>query len=78
MGLPVSMIETKQENPRVKPVLFIQGELDEFGDRRAIEEFVQSFPGPTELAVIPGSDHLFTTNTGLVEESLGEWLGNLP
>ena len=40
--------------------------------------FVQSFPGPTELVVIPGADHLFTEKTGLVEEALGEWLRNLP
>ena len=78
MGLPVLAIESAPENSRAKPVLFIQGERDEFGDREAIEDFVQSFPGPTELVVIPGADHLFTEKTGLVEEALGEWLRNLP
>jgi len=78
MGLPVLAIESSRENPRAKPALFIQGELDEFGDRDAIEDFVQSFPGPAELVVIPGADHLFTEKTGLVEEALGEWLRNLP
>ena len=78
IGLPVLAMESPQENPRVIPVLFLQGEHDEFGDRRAIEDFVQSFPGPVQLAVIPGSDHLFTEKTGLVEEVLGEWLWNLP
>jgi alpha/beta superfamily hydrolase len=78
MGLPVLAIESTPENPRVKPVLFLQGERDEFGDREAIEDFVRSFPGPAELVVIPGSDHLFTEKTGLVEEALGEWLRNLP
>jgi len=77
MGLPVLAIESIQENPRAKPVLFIQGELDEFGDREAIEDFVRSFPGPAELVVIPGSDHLFTEKAGLVEEAVGEWLRNL-
>ncbi|MGH9391814.1 MAG: alpha/beta hydrolase, partial [Vicinamibacteria bacterium] len=58
MGLPVLAIESTPENPRSKPVLFIQGEQDEFGGRRAIEDFVRTFPGPAELAVIRGSDHL--------------------
>ena len=78
MGLPVLAIESTPENPGAKPVLFIQGERDEFGDRGAIEDFVRSFPGPAELVVIPESDHLFTEKTGLVEEALGEWLRNLP
>lgn len=77
MGLPVSVFELPAANPRGKPLLFVQGEQDEFGDRRAIEEFVRSFPGPANLVVVPGSDHLFTENTGPVEEALREWLQNL-
>jgi hypothetical protein len=78
VGLPVSAIELNAENPLAKPVLFVQGELDEFGDRGAIEEFVQSFPGPRDLVVVPGSDHLFTENNRPVEEALDEWLRRLP
>jgi len=78
MGLPVLAIESTPKNPRGLPVLFVQGEHDEFGDRRAIEGFVRAFPGPTELVVVPGSDHLFTDKTELVEKALAEWLGNLP
>jgi len=78
MGLPVSLFELSAENPRGRPALFVQGERDGFGDREAIEDFVRSFPGPAELVVIPGSDHLFTEKAGLVEEALGEWLRNLP
>ena len=78
MGLPVLAIESTLENPRAKPVLFVQGERDEFGDREAIEDFVSSFPGPAELVVVAGSDHLFTEKTSPVEEALDEWLRNLP
>ena len=77
MGLPVLAIESVPENPRSIPVLFVQGERDEFGDRRAIEDFVRAFPGPRELVVVAGSDHLFTEKTGLVEEALGEWLRDI-
>ncbi len=78
MGLPVLLIESTPENPRAKPILFIQGERDEFGDREAIEDFVRSFPGPAELVVVPGGDHLFVEKVSLVEEALGEWLRNVP
>ncbi len=78
MGLPVSAFELNAENPRKRPVLFIQGERDEFGGRDAIEEFVRTFPGPRELVVVPGSDHLFTESIGPVEAALDGWLENLP
>ena len=78
MGLPVSALELRPENPQTKPVLFIQGERDEFGDREALEEFTRSFPGPWDLIFVLGSDHLFTESTAAVEAALGEWLQNLP
>ncbi len=77
MGLPLLAMESVPENPRAIPVLFIQGERDEFGDRRAIEDFVRGFPGPADLVVVPGGDHLFTERTGPVEEALSEWLRDL-
>jgi alpha/beta superfamily hydrolase len=77
MGLPVLAIEPASENPFVKPALFVQGERDEFGGRRDIEEFVRSFEGPKTLVVVPGSGHLFEEGTAPVEEALREWLGNL-
>lgn len=78
MGLPVLSIESAHENPSAKPVLFIQGERDEFGGRVAIEKFVRSFEGPKDLVVVPESDHLFTESTAPVEEAIGAWLSNLP
>jgi hypothetical protein len=78
MGLPVRAIDSPRENPRSKPVLFIQGERDEFGPRKEIEKFVRSFPGPVELAVVPGADHLFTESIESVESALAAWLAKLP
>lgn len=77
MGLPLLAIESRPENPRSKSVLFIQGERDEFGDRKAIEVFARSFPGEPQLVVVPGSDHLFTGGTGRVEEAIDRWIRNL-
>jgi alpha/beta superfamily hydrolase len=77
MGLPLLAIESRPENPRSRPVLFIQGERDEFGDRGAIEAFARSFPGEPQLVVVPGCDHLFTGGTGPVEEAIDGWVRNL-
>jgi alpha/beta superfamily hydrolase len=79
MGLPVLAglgIESAAKNPSGKPVLFIQGERDEFGGRPEIEEFVRSFEGPKRLVVVPGSGHLFSESTAPVEAALREWLRN--
>jgi hypothetical protein len=35
---------------------------------------VRGFPGPSELVVIPGSDHLFTGRIPAVERAVSEWL----
>src|SRR5262245_57369972 len=77
MGLPVLAIESSRENPGGKPVLFVQGERDEFGGRSDIEGFVRSFEGPADLVVVPGSGHLFTEMTAPVEDAVRAWLAQL-
>jgi hypothetical protein len=78
LGLPVRVIALRRENPSAKPALFVQGEHDEFGPREAIEEFVRTFPGPTELFVVPGADHLFRDDIASVEGVIDAWLANRP
>jgi hypothetical protein len=74
MGLPVGVIDSPRENPGKKPVLFIQGEVDEFGPKRSIEEFARSFEGPVELAIVSGAGHLFEGQVGAVESALAAWV----
>jgi alpha/beta superfamily hydrolase len=78
LGLPVSYWRGREvSNPAGKPVLFVQGEHDEFGDAGAIRDFVGSFPGPSELAIVRGGDHLFTDRIPEVERAVSEWLERL-
>jgi hypothetical protein len=58
------------------PVLFLQGNTTS-SEIEAIETSCGRF-GPRSSWSVPGSDHLFTEKTGLVEEAIGEWLQNLP
>jgi alpha/beta superfamily hydrolase len=79
LGLPVSFWSGLEvSNPEAKPVLFVQGERDEFGDERAIRDFVRAFPGPSHLTVVPGADHLFTDRMPEVERAVSEWLDRRP
>lgn len=79
LGLPVSFWRgVEVSNPEAKPVLFVQGERDEFGDERAIRDFVRAFPGPSHLVVVPGADHLFTDRMPEVERAVSEWLDRRP
>ena len=60
LGMPLTMdfdLEFLQRDGQ--PRLFVQGEKDEFGNSRAIRDFVAKLPGPVDLEVIGGADHLF-------------------
>jgi hypothetical protein len=74
LGLPVSVMDVEKENPSGKRILFVQGEHDEFGNETSIRAFVASFPGPSELVVVPGARHLFEGEIPLVEGAVEEWL----
>jgi uncharacterized protein len=75
MGLPVSVFSDLDPGiPGGRPVLFVQGERDEFGDAAAIERFAASCPEPKRLVIVPGSDHLFTDRSDEVARAASEWM----
>jgi alpha/beta superfamily hydrolase len=74
MGLPVDVLpRTHFVESIEKPKLFIQGELDPFGDAAAIESLLERVPEPKELVVIPGSDHFFAGKIEAVEAAVSNW-----
>jgi len=75
LGLPVIVMEsTGFLTESTKPRLFVQGELDEFGDGDAMTRFVASLPEPKTLVVVPGSDHFFTDKTDALGAAVSQWL----
>lgn len=75
LGLPVSVMKsTGFMIESTKPRLFVQGELDEFGDGDAMTRFVASLPEPKTLVVISGSDHFFTDKTDALGAAVSQWL----
>lgn len=73
MGFPVGVLPRLGFLDRgVKPTLFVQGALDQFGDQSAIERVV-SGRKLARLVVVPGSDHFFTDAIDEVERAISEW-----
>ena len=74
LGLPVDVLpRTRFVESNTKPKLFIQGELDRFGNSEAIARLLERVPEPKELVVIPGSDHFFTGAIEAVETAVSDW-----
>lgn len=61
-----------------KPVLFVHGDQDEFGDvatlRRLVDELRQH--APTQLVIIGGADHFFEGHLDELKNAITEWIGN--
>ena len=73
-GLPVDVLPRTHFVESIEKLkLFIQGELDPFGDAAAIESLLERVPEPKELVVIPGSDHFFAGRIEAVEAAVSNW-----
>ncbi len=79
MGFPTERVENTAFAAKVRtPRLFVQGELDEFGDGAAIRNFVEELPEPRQLVVVAGADHFFTDRIDAVEAAVDEWVRTDP
>jgi uncharacterized protein len=60
-----------------KPILFVQGERDEFGEVGRLRELATMVGerAPAELAVIAGADHFFSQHLDEMKEVITEWIG---
>lgn len=57
-----------------KRKLFVAGSLDLFCPTPVLEAWFRHLEEPKSLAIIPGADHFFFSHTGLLIESLREFL----
>jgi alpha/beta superfamily hydrolase len=62
------------ENCR-KPILFVHGERDEFGDVNALRKIVETLPqqAGAELHVISGADHFFAGHLDELKQRITDW-----
>lgn len=74
LGFPIRrMKSTAFLSSSTKPRLFVQGELDEFGNGSAMQEYVATLPEPRALVVIPEADHFFTGKTDELGAAVSAW-----
>lgn len=78
IGTPVDKYEDHDFLLRIrKPILFIHGDHDEFGEighvERIVEQLAEQNPD-TELVVVPNSGHFFDEHLDLVRETVKNWV----
>jgi len=57
-----------------KPILFVQGDRDEYGDVERLRELVTKIPAPAELKVIKDAGHFFDDQLEELKAAITEWI----
>jgi alpha/beta superfamily hydrolase len=78
LGAPVGDSDFSYLGACAKPMLFIQGENDQYGAPAKLKALVKSFPETTRretrIVVVPGADHFFAGHLDEVDAALASWL----
>ena len=77
IGTPVNKYDFTFIKACRKPILFVHGSLDEFGDVAKVKKLVDEIArtAPVELAVIEGADHFFAGHLDELKQVITEWIG---
>jgi alpha/beta superfamily hydrolase len=78
LGLPLRMYDFSFLGGVTKPVLLVQGELDEFGSGRELVSLVTSLAGPISVHVVPGADHYFHDHFEELQSAVREYFTTGP
>ena len=76
IGTPLSKYSFDFLTDCSKPMLFVHGELDEFGDIDALRKLVDQLKqhAPVELVVVPGAGHFFENSLDQLKNVITEWV----
>lgn len=69
-GVPVALLSTNTLQGCLKPKLFVQGALDQYGPRPALEAWYAQVSDPKRLIIIPNADHFFTNQQPELHDAL--------
>ena len=61
-----------------KPILFVQGDRDEYGDVERLRELVAKIPAPVQLSVIKDAGHFFDDQLEELKAAITEWVSEPP
>jgi alpha/beta superfamily hydrolase len=56
-----------------KPILFVQGDVDEYGDVDRLRELAAKIKAPVQLQVIKGAGHFFDDQLDELKAAITEW-----
>jgi alpha/beta superfamily hydrolase len=74
IGTPVDKYDFSFLGQCRKPILFVQGERDEYGNVDRLRELVAKIKAPVELKVIKGAGHFFDDHLDELKAAITEWV----
>ncbi|HLJ74043.1 MAG TPA: alpha/beta fold hydrolase [Thermoanaerobaculia bacterium] len=72
IGTPVNKYDFGHLRHCEKPILFLHGTQDEFGDVEKLEKLAQQVRN-AESVIVTGSDHFFSKQLDAVDETIRQW-----
>jgi hypothetical protein len=72
IGTPVDKYDFGHLRHCERPILFIHGTQDEYGNAEKLEKLAQTVRN-AESVIVTGADHFFTKQLEAVEETMREW-----
>ena len=74
IGTPVDKYDFSFLSGCRKPVLFVHGENDEYGNADRLRELVAKIDAPVELSLIKGAGHFFDDQLDEVKRVITKWV----
>jgi len=74
IGTPVDKYDFNFLGACRKPILFVHGEHDEYGNVARLRELVAGIPAPVKLEVIAGTGHFFDDQLDELKRVIREWV----
>ena len=74
IGTPVDNYDFSFLEQCSKPILFVQGDVDEFGRVERLRELMAKVKAPAELKVIKGAGHFFDDQLDELKAAISEWV----
>ena len=74
IGTPVDKYDFDFLEECRKPILFVHGERDEYGNVERLRELVAKIKAPVELKVIKGAGHFFDDQLDELKAAITEWV----
>src|SRR6266481_2477559 len=74
IGTPVDKYDFNFMDRCRKPILFVQGDRDEFGSIQSLRALLAKMKAPTELKIIKDAGHFFDDQLDELKKAITEWV----